>query len=693
MALLGSVDISFTKSTKIAVDATDTAGQAQATAQTASQTATQAAATAADAAQAAQTAITTANGKNKAYYGATTPTSPQSGDIWFVEDSSGDVTAIKHYDGTQWVTDVDNTALAQQISAAQAAADNAATVGQAAQQVAQQAAQVGDSAAKTAAAAQQAANAAQTDAANAVSKNDVINQINVSTEGILIDGRKVHITGKTTIDNAVIKDAMIDSISANKLTAGTIDANVITVKNINASNIVTGTLDASKATVTNIDASKITTGTLNAARIAAGSIDASKLNVESLSALSANLGNVTAGNISGVNIYGGAINQSNSGQNIWMDQNGFHMQSNQLDVWMNGGRGLEILYNNVTQFKVDLNGNLVANDAKLNGNMELNGTFNIPTTMTGDDRAGMHGRYKYTESLSSYVPKVLDGDWFLNSSSLSFRAKTVIQKTKNTYYTTSYYGSGMLKLRAYVDSSNNQYDGNYTNLNNRIDIMPSQITMGQYQPSGDSDWPDEIKISADGSIYASKTIKSGNVYFNGANAIKNDSTVLFLEGNGGIRTNNILINGYHAIKSLDGGEIFLNNGGTGYVDLTVKALHQSSRWELKENFESMDPEVALKNIIDTDVVRYNFKGESEVHVGLVIDDRDNPEYHACSDFITPNRESKKDDTIVGELMLATKALNNYINNHNERLSVIEEQNKNLLLKIADLEARLAKLEV
>lgn len=75
-----------------------------------------------------------------------------------------------------------------------------------------------------------------------VQKNDVINQINVSSEGILIDGSKVHITGTTTIDNAVIKSAMIDSLSASKLTAGIIDANVISVINLNANNISTGTL-------------------------------------------------------------------------------------------------------------------------------------------------------------------------------------------------------------------------------------------------------------------------------------------------------------------------------------------------------------------------------------------------------------------------------------------------------------------
>lgn len=77
-----------------------------------------------------------------------------------------------------------------------------------------------------------------------VSKNDVVNQINVSTEGILIDGSKVHITGTTTIDNGVIKSAMIASLSADKITAGTLNAATVNVINLNASSIVSGTLNA-----------------------------------------------------------------------------------------------------------------------------------------------------------------------------------------------------------------------------------------------------------------------------------------------------------------------------------------------------------------------------------------------------------------------------------------------------------------
>lgn len=129
-----------------------------------------------------------------------------------------------------------------------------------------------------------------------VDKNGVIAQINVSSEGILIDGKYVRITGTTTIDNGVIKtaaiadlavttakianlavgtaqigaaaiteakignlavttakianlavtDAKIGSLSANKITTGTLDAGVINVINLNASNITSGTLSGLK---------------------------------------------------------------------------------------------------------------------------------------------------------------------------------------------------------------------------------------------------------------------------------------------------------------------------------------------------------------------------------------------------------------------------------------------------------------
>ncbi|MFQ4158191.1 gp58-like family protein, partial [Lactiplantibacillus argentoratensis] len=82
-----------------------------------------------------------------------------------------------------------------------------------------------------------------------VEKAGVINAINISTEGIQIYGNKLHITADTYIDNAVIKDAMIANLSANKLTAGTINAANINVINLNANNITTGTINGSNLSI------------------------------------------------------------------------------------------------------------------------------------------------------------------------------------------------------------------------------------------------------------------------------------------------------------------------------------------------------------------------------------------------------------------------------------------------------------
>lgn len=75
-----------------------------------------------------------------------------------------------------------------------------------------------------------------------VSKDGVVSAINISPESITIDGKRLHITAATYIDNAVIKDAMIDTINAEKITTGALDATKVNVINLNANNITTGTL-------------------------------------------------------------------------------------------------------------------------------------------------------------------------------------------------------------------------------------------------------------------------------------------------------------------------------------------------------------------------------------------------------------------------------------------------------------------
>lgn len=73
----------------------------------------------------------------------------------------------------------------------------------------------------------------------------VVAAINLSKEGkVQIDGSRISLNSATTIPDATIKSAMIDSIDASKIKAGVLDASQITVRNLDANSITTGTLSA-----------------------------------------------------------------------------------------------------------------------------------------------------------------------------------------------------------------------------------------------------------------------------------------------------------------------------------------------------------------------------------------------------------------------------------------------------------------
>lgn len=143
-----------------------------------------------------------------------------------------------------------------------------------------------------------------------VSKGEVVNQINVSTEGILIAGNKLNITAQTTIDNAVIKTAHIADLAVSNGKIANLAVTEGKIGNLAVTTAKIADLAVNNAKIASLDAAKINTGYLAAARIAASSITTDKLNVATLSAITANLGNVTAGTINGLEIIGGSYTQS-----------------------------------------------------------------------------------------------------------------------------------------------------------------------------------------------------------------------------------------------------------------------------------------------------------------------------------------------------------------------------------------------
>ncbi|WP_028822316.1 phage tail spike protein [Propionimicrobium lymphophilum] len=292
----------------------------------------------AEAAQAgvlAGVALASADGKNTNHYGATQPAQAQLGDIWFKED--GEQTEIWIYKNTDtgqpgWValaTDLNHAQVTAELSKTRTEISQAKQAAEQAQAKAGETKELIDHAASQAVEAKEQADAAVAKATSAensaatlwqmvnatnanvssrltmlsddinlrVKNGEIIAQINISPETVLIDGKRVHITGQTTIDNGIIGSAMIADAAVTNAKIGAVDAGKITTGTLAAGRIAAGSITSDKLTISNgfiqtamiadgaitnakigfLDAAKITTGYLNAARIRAGSISADKL--------------------------------------------------------------------------------------------------------------------------------------------------------------------------------------------------------------------------------------------------------------------------------------------------------------------------------------------------------------------------------------------------------------------------------
>ena len=108
-----------------------------------------------------------------------------------------------------------------------------------------------------------------------IAKNSkILSSAGLVNENAYINANKIALNGKTLMSNAVINDAFIGNVSANKITTGTLNAAKVNLINVNASNISTGTLNGIKITSTGKDPS----GTSSTTTIQSGYIDTNVIN-------------------------------------------------------------------------------------------------------------------------------------------------------------------------------------------------------------------------------------------------------------------------------------------------------------------------------------------------------------------------------------------------------------------------------
>lgn len=108
-----------------------------------------------------------------------------------------------------------------------------------------------------------------------IAKNSkILSSAGLVNENAYINANRIALNGKTLMTNATINDAFIGSLSANKITTGTLNAAKVNLINVNASNISTGVLNGIKITSTGKDPS----GTSSTTTIQSGYIDTNVIN-------------------------------------------------------------------------------------------------------------------------------------------------------------------------------------------------------------------------------------------------------------------------------------------------------------------------------------------------------------------------------------------------------------------------------
>ena len=167
----------------------------------------------------------------------------------------------------------------------------------------------------------------QKDIALRVKSDDIINQINISKEGVRIDGNKVHITGDTVFDKGVIVSSYIGDkqVVGTKIANGAIETDKLAANSVTTGKIATNAVTADKVEAGAITADKIDTGAVTADKIETGAITADKL---------------TSGAVTADKLAANEINMAGAlkivGGNVTLDENGLSVNSSDGKTIFNG---------------------------------------------------------------------------------------------------------------------------------------------------------------------------------------------------------------------------------------------------------------------------------------------------------------------------------------------------------------------
>lgn len=166
----------------------------------------------------------------------------------------------------------------------------------------------------------------------------LISQINISTEGILLQGKRIQLDGDVTMTTAFVTDIKAKSLEAVYADIATLKTKVLTADVINSTMLKSDTALITKLFATDVNVNVLTAKTAFINSVKAVTISADKINTGELNAANVNIINLNVSKIVGLNSNFIQSNWNQNGSDVVINAGGLISQTGNLKTTLNAGQ-------------------------------------------------------------------------------------------------------------------------------------------------------------------------------------------------------------------------------------------------------------------------------------------------------------------------------------------------------------------
>ncbi|EJE97758.1 hypothetical protein [Liquorilactobacillus mali] len=391
----------------------------------------------------------------------------------------------------------------------------------------------------------------------------------------------------------------------------------------------------------------------------------------------------------------GSIYVNASGNQTWIDQNGFHNTNGSgTDTYIKNG----VISTNVIQANSKLHiGNLSTTDTRLvwGTDVDVNGmSFTVPVKVGSTNNAS-----DYQSEIQGYI-KGFGWDYKTATMKGTGGSGLVMGLAQQTVWGDPY-GGDYIGIGQFVptDSAKTMASADFqpaiaywaTGVGGAYGANTVSITPPLYVDSGINGTADLIMSStgAHDAVVGSSSGQGniglrGSIFYwdsksGGTRMIYADSnkfTVNTMFQGGGV-----ILNNNNNLRATSGGDFYIdgNGGSGGNAVLHVKSVTQTSLLSAKTNIVKLDAQDAIDAINSTDIYKYSFKddvkqGINKRYASYIIDDvNEVSQYTEPDEFLASDKKGRDDGTQLSYLTVMIQEMYKKMQSQQDRIEKLEAQ--------------------